>query len=155
MGAMAKDEWYSDGLRFTCNQCGNCCTGAPGYVFYNEAEGEAIAEELGMTVEAFEDAYTVLLGEHRSIRDAWNPESKGNDCLFLDWVDGKAQCSIYNVRPTQCRTWPFWPSNLESPRSWQRAGVKCAGMKSGNAGQGKFFPVEQIRVIRDRQAAED
>ena len=148
-------EWYSDGLRFSCNQCGNCCTGSPGYVYYSPAEGQAIASELNLTVDQFEAQYTTTVGGHRSIRDEWNHLSQGHDCVFLRWVEGKAQCSIYNVRPKQCRTWPFWPENLESPRHWQRAGARCGGMQAGNNGQGKFFPVEQIRVIRDRQASND
>ena len=33
----------------------------------------------------------------------------GLDCVFLDrdTIKGKAICSMYDVRPLQCRTWPF------------------------------------------------
>ncbi len=55
---MAEQPWYKDGLRFKCTQCGDCCTGAPGYVWVNQAEIEGIAAELGESdVEAFEDEY--------------------------------------------------------------------------------------------------
>eukprot|EP00961_Rhodomonas_salina_P046921 629705-Rhodomonas_salina.2 len=30
-------------------------------------------------------------------------------------MKGKAICSLYEARPKQCRTWPFWPENLASP----------------------------------------
>ena len=30
--------WYAEGLRFKCTECGQCCTGAPGYVWVNEEE---------------------------------------------------------------------------------------------------------------------
>ena len=33
MNADESAPWYRDGLRFTCTRCGNCCTGAPGYVW--------------------------------------------------------------------------------------------------------------------------
>lgn len=37
-------------------------------------------------------------------------------CVFLE-PDGK-QCSIYEARPVQCRTYPFWPTIMESMQSW-------------------------------------
>ena len=33
-----EQPWYKDGLGFQCTQCGDCCTGAPGYVWINAAE---------------------------------------------------------------------------------------------------------------------
>jgi Fe-S-cluster containining protein len=53
-------------------------------------------------------------------------------------------CGIYEVRPQQCRTWPFWPELLRDKASWDRASERCPGMNKGT-----FFPVEQIRIIRD------
>ena len=42
------------------------------------------------------------------------------DCVF--W-EGDAGCAIYPVRPTQCRTFPFWSEHLRSPEAWrERAG---------------------------------
>ena len=35
--------WYKDGLAFTCTQCGNCCTGGPGYVWLSDAEIDRFA----------------------------------------------------------------------------------------------------------------
>ncbi|MCH6551163.1 MAG: hypothetical protein IH804_04005 [Planctomycetes bacterium] len=45
--------WYAEGLRFTCTQCGNCCTGPPGVVGFSAEEAHRIAERLGIAVEAF------------------------------------------------------------------------------------------------------
>ena len=42
--------WYSEGLTFTCSQCGDCCTGAPGAVWVTDEELVAIAAELGKPV---------------------------------------------------------------------------------------------------------
>ena len=33
------EEWYEQGLRFGCTQCGNCCTGPEGAVWFTEEEG--------------------------------------------------------------------------------------------------------------------
>ena len=35
---MPKFPWYAAGLRFFCTQCGDCCSGAPGFVWVNEEE---------------------------------------------------------------------------------------------------------------------
>ena len=40
------EPWFKDGLRFKCTQCGDCCTGAPGYVWVNQEEIEALAREV-------------------------------------------------------------------------------------------------------------
>ena len=37
-------------------------------------------------------------------------------CIFLDKHTN--QCQIYEARPTQCRTYPFWPSIVESVQDW-------------------------------------
>ena len=46
---MSKKPWYADGLQFECTQCGDCCTGAPGYVWVNKSEIEALAAEGQLT----------------------------------------------------------------------------------------------------------
>jgi Fe-S-cluster containining protein len=57
----------------------------------------------------------------------------GLDCIFLDRASkpGKALCSLYDLRPMQCRTWPFWSQNLENPEAWAAAGKECPGINSG------------------------
>jgi hypothetical protein len=40
-------------------------------------------------------------------------------------------CSIYPVRPVQCRTWPFWNINLKSPDNWNTEAMTCPGMNCG------------------------
>jgi Fe-S-cluster containining protein len=63
---------------------------------------------------------------------------------------GQRGCSIYSVRPYQCRTWPFWPENLTTPNHWQRSAARCPGMAAGGLKEvGKFYPIEEIRIIRD------
>ena len=38
-------------------------------------------------------------------------------CVFLNSSSGK--CGIYDARPVQCRTYPFWPSLLEDEEAWK------------------------------------
>ena len=54
------------------------------------------------------------------------------DCVFLISEEGgRKHCSIYPVRPHQCRTWPFWPGNLADPQSWVEAQLRCPGINRG------------------------
>ncbi len=143
-------EWYEDGLRFECTLCGACCTGEPGYVRFSDEEGARIAARLGVSFAEFLDRYTVLHPEGRSIGEV--KTRQGYDCVFLDrtTIPGKAVCSLYEDRPLQCRTFPFWPEHLKSRAAWERAGRECEGI-----GRGGFVPIEQIRIQRDAQQSSD
>ena len=141
-----KQDWYEPGLSFECTQCGNCCTGPTGFVWFTEAEGQAIADYLRLSYEDFLHRYGMKKFGRLSLGEV---KRKGQyDCVFLTWNEDRtrAGCSIYPVRPTQCRTWPFWPSNLKSRRHWDRAAKRCPGMQKG----GVFIPADEVRVIRDR-----
>lgn len=146
VGAGAGGEWFDDagGLRFGCTLCGNCCTGAPGYVLVSDDEAAALARRLGLTVGDFLDRYTRTTSAGRSLTEVRT--AHGLDCVFLDRarIPGKAVCGVYEDRPIQCRTWPFWPSLLRSRRAWQAAKRTCPGMDTG-----AFVPIERIRVLRD------
>ena len=134
---MADQPWYQNGLRFKCTQCGNCCTGAPGYVWVNQAEIEGLAAARDETdVEAFEDQYVRKIGIRRSLREFPN-----GDCVFFD--NEKRTCTVYDARPRQCRTWPFWDSNLKSPAAWAETCEVCPG-----SGQGKLYQIEDIESQR-------
>jgi Fe-S-cluster containining protein len=54
------------------------------------------------------------------------------------WEAGRG-CTVYPVRPKQCRTWPFWESNVETPEAWERTTQICPG-----SGRGDLIPVEEI-----------
>jgi len=140
------EPWFGDGLSFSCTQCGNCCTGPSGYVWFSDEEAQAMADYLGLDVHAFLRKYAQramgrwTLGEVRNGRDY--------DCVFLEEMgDGRRGCSIYPVRPTQCRTWPFWPSNMKSRRAWEAAAKTCPGMRRPDERGENFVPVDQIRVM--------
>ncbi len=163
----AKERWYAEGLRFTCTQCGNCCTGPPGYVWFTPEEGRAMAAGLGLSEKRFYQLHAHKIYGRWSLNERLREDSVGPgrsggngggegeyDCVFLtEREDGKRGCSIYETRPTQCRTWPFWPENLSSERAYRRASETCPGMTAGMQGEssaGDFYPLEQIRIIRDR-----
>lgn len=129
--------WYKDGLNFRCTGCGNCCTGAPGVVWVNEEELRAIADFLGKTIGEVRLMHTRVMGNRVSLTEYAN-----GDCVYFDGATRR--CTIYPVRPPQCRSWPFWNSNLESPETWKLTQKDCPG-----AGSGDFVSLEEI----ERRAA--
>lgn len=132
-----ESPWYRDGLKFECTRCGACCTGAPGYVWVNEEEIEALATIRGETVEQFGLKFLRQVGEHISL-----VEKPGGNCVFWDRKKG---CTVYAARPVQCRTWPFWPENIETKADWDRVRGICPG-----SGKGQFFSMEEVRATAER-----
>ncbi len=145
-------EWFEKpdprtgdvGLRFKCTMCGNCCTGPEGYVLVSDAEIAGLAKRFGMSDGEFRDRYTHMTPPGRSLIE--KATEYGRDCIFLDRdkIPGKAVCGVYEDRPAQCRTWPFWKSVLVSRRSWELFKRRCPGMDHG-----KLYTPVQITVMRD------
>ncbi|MFC1759502.1 YkgJ family cysteine cluster protein [Planctomycetota bacterium] len=130
------EPWYSDGLKFKCSQCGDCCTGAPGFVWVNKQEIADLAKELETDVETFEDQYVRRIGIRKSLKEFPN-----GDCVFFDSQTRK--CQVYAARPRQCKTWPFWDSNLRTPEAWELTCEVCPG-----SGKGKLYQLDQIEERR-------
>jgi Fe-S-cluster containining protein len=125
------EPWYHKGLRFECTQCGHCCTGAPGFVWVDDSEIAALAAFRAESVEQVTALYTRAVQRKRSLRERAN-----GDCIFYDRQKG---CTVYPARPRQCRTWPFWESNLETPAAWKRTCDVCPG-----SGRGELISAEDI-----------
>ena len=135
--------WYADGRQFTCTQCGNCCTGGPGFVWVSPGEIERLAGFLHLSVDETMERYCRRVGQRISLQEF--PSPKGEyDCVFLKEQNGRRVCSVYSVRPLQCRTWPFWESNLASPQAWLIAHNRCPGI-----GRGELLTQKQIEEKRD------
>lgn len=132
MAGISKEVWYAGGLRFTCTQCGDCCSGAEGYVWVNQSEIDSMAERVGLTPLDFEKSYVKRVGVRRSLK-----ERRNGDCVLLDKETRK--CTAYEQRPRQCKTWPFWDSNLRSPQAWEEAAEACPGCNKGT-----LVPLETI-----------
>ncbi len=128
--------FYRGGLRFDCQQCHNCCRGAQaGGVYPSRPEVKRIAGWLKLSLRKFRNKYMYMLND---LDGAASLRIRPNgDCIF--WNGG---CTIYPVRPRQCRTFPFWPENLESPETWNAVMERCHG-----AGKGKLYRLEDIRSV--------
>ena len=137
---MDEKPWYKDGLQFECTGCGDCCTGAPGYVWVTRDEIEQLAAQLKMSVADFEETFVRKVGIRKSL-----VEYDNGDCVFFD--SDARKCTVYEARPRQCRTWPFWGSNVENKAAWNRTSQACPGCNQGKLHSADTI-LHQISVVR-------
>lgn len=133
------EKWYKDGLQFSCTQCGACCSGEPGFVWVDKEEVTSIAKHMDMNEEDFRDKFVRREGNRYSLK-----EYPDGDCIFLD--PKTRGCMVYESRPIQCRTWPFWSSNVATKKAWAETCEACPG-----AGKGKLYNFEQIEEAKKRK----
>ncbi len=127
-------------FRFQCQSgCTNCCT-QPGEVYLAEGDAGRIAEYVGLSRRKFLSRYC----ETDSDGDLRLSTPAGKHCHFLT----EAGCSIHQVKPLQCRTFPFWPEHVKNRRVWKNLKQYCPGIGVG--------PVLPIEAVRDQaQASKD
>ncbi|MEM7582698.1 MAG: YkgJ family cysteine cluster protein [Acidobacteriota bacterium] len=117
-------EWYRDGVRFRCLgvECGRCCSGrmGPGAVWVNRREISQLAEHLEIPIVEFKRRFVRRLQGRFSLRERSN-----YDCIFYREGTG---CSVYEARPGQCRTYPFWPRIMATETTWQIEAEHCPGI---------------------------
>ena len=99
-----------DGFDFSfdpdaCRDCpGYCCYGESGKIWVNQQEIEQISSFLHKSIVSIIESYLERKDNRLSIRERFT--ALGFECVFFD--NKKRQCSIYEVRPGQCRCFPFW-----------------------------------------------
>lgn len=100
---------FASGIRFECTGCGECCKARHGYgyIYVTLKERQRLAKQLGLATGAFTRKHCEKTDGLFHLRE---PSS---DCQFLDG----SRCTVYQARPQQCRTWPFWPENM-SKKVW-------------------------------------
>jgi Fe-S-cluster containining protein len=91
---------------------------------------------VGEEAARFEELYVRKVGARKSLR-----EREDGDCVLLDAQ--KRTCTVYAARPRQCRTWPFWDSNLKAPDDWAHTCQVCPG-----SGKGQLYQLQQIEEQR-------
>lgn len=122
---------YRDGIRFECTGCGECCKARHGYgfIYVTLEERRRLAKHLKLTTQAFTRRHCEKTDGFFHLREP------SNDCQFLDGE----RCRVYQARPQQCRTWPFWPENMNA-RTWRTEVERdCPGV-----GAGRLYTAEEI-----------
>ena len=108
---LAKDILSEIGYDFkftpsACESCGGaCCTGSSGYIWAKYPEIEEMSAFLKLSVEEFATMYLKKVKHRYSIIEK-KLDDENFACIFFN--EKLMQCSIYPVRPRQCRTFPFW-----------------------------------------------
>ncbi|MBN2719177.1 MAG: YkgJ family cysteine cluster protein [Deltaproteobacteria bacterium] len=136
-------RWFEDGLEFKCVGCGRCCRShgrdnEKKYVYLSYEDKLAISSHLKIPMDVFffryctyQDGAVVL-------------QRNNGGCCFHEYN----RCQIYQARPKQCATWPFWTENLH-PEEWYGPVKDCCP----GIGQGKTYgpdEIEKIAAIRDQ-----
>jgi Fe-S-cluster containining protein len=86
---------------FTC--AGSCCRWG-GYVWVTESDLEAMAELMNLSLERFANEYIKAAYGRLSIQERLR-DGEYHCALFNPSTN---RCLVYEVRPEQCRTFPFW-----------------------------------------------
>ncbi|MFZ0390714.1 MAG: YkgJ family cysteine cluster protein [Calditrichia bacterium] len=136
-----KKKFYRNGLYFRCTGCGECCRLPGGTVEISREEARAIAAHLQLTQDQFLEEYCNVEGKEIRLKDG-----EGTHCVFLEGD----RCRVYQARPVQCRTFPFWPENLKSKQRWESLREFCPGIGIDN-----FYSADEIEQIRNLQRSKD
>ena len=99
-----------------------------------------MAREMGLEVDAFERKFVRQVGSQKSLI-----EYPDGDCILLDPRTRK--CTVYEARPIQCRTWPFWDSTVRKKKDWQETCEVCPG-----AGTGRLYTLAEIEQARKQKS---
>lgn len=132
----ARDERGLRGIvpfRFACHRCARCCSAGAGHVWVEDDECRALAQALGMSVEAFVARYVRRVSDPRdgrarlALREEHRETSgeRGGRCALLV---GLNECSAYSARPRHCREFPYWTSVLGERAAFESARETCPGI---------------------------
>ena len=136
-------KWWHDGVRFECQGSGKCCVsrGEYGHVYLTLDDRRRLARLLKMRLSSFTRKFCEQ-GE-----GIWKLKDFTETCVFLE----DKRCKVYTARPTQCRTWPFWPEVM-SAKAWSKDVAQfCPGV-----GKGKVWGKAEIeKRIKDQMTSEE
>lgn len=106
-----------------CDECGGkCCTGESGYIWIDENEIKKLSEYLGYKPELIKEIFLEKFDNRYSIKE--KPYQNGWACIFFD--EKNKNCSIYEYRPKQCRSFPFWE---HFKTNYEELEMECIGVK--------------------------
>lgn len=108
----------------TCKNCfGNCCCGVRGNVWVNQREIRKIS--LLLQVNPIDFVLTYCWEKDKAYVLKEFLYDRNHICVFFDRERGR--CSIYEARPIQCQTYPFWEYYKTHPEEIIKEcqGVRC------------------------------
>ena len=123
---MEKELFYADGLRFSCKRCSSCCRYDSGFVFLSQKDVNKLSSALKIDVNDVINVYCRWVTDINGDEVLSLKEKSNNDCIL--WDSG---CTVYDSRPIQCVTFPFWKSIIASKKCWETASGGCPGINTG------------------------
>jgi len=114
-------------IRFECSRCNRCCGGQPGYVWLSRADVISMSNYLAISIQDFIRSYCRFVDVGIQVTLSLK-EKDPFDCIFLS----SEGCQIYEARPIQCRTYPFWEAIIANESSWNAESKECPGIGKGS-----------------------
>jgi Fe-S-cluster containining protein len=140
---MANIPFYAQGLKFSCKRCSSCCRYESGYVFLSKNDLNKLTSLTNMDERSFIASYCRWVLDRRGKQVLSLREKENKDCIFWE-----SECMIYEARPLQCVTFPFWESVVSSEYNWEAASSGCPGINSGKL----YSSVEIGKYLRLRKS---
>lgn len=143
---MKEFEVLEKGVRFSCQGSGKCCLsrGEYGYVYLTLKDRKRMALFLGLKTPQFTKQFCYKSDDGLFYLKGLD---KNEACVFLQ----SKKCSIYEARPSQCRTWPFWPEVM-NPKAWsEEVASFCPGINKGRY----HSPREIKEVLANQKRSEN
>ena len=141
-----KPPWWMSGVKFSCQSgCGKCCDQPGGSVYLSIKDAERISNHSGLSVDDWLERDARKTYDGRFVL-----KSREDDGICIH-LDENQQCSIYEVRPQQCKAFPWWGENLASDRSWSQVKELCPGIDAEDAlvVEGNII---RLHVFSDRES---
>lgn len=134
---MKDQENKGKGLNFQCTGCGKCCQNE-GEVWLDIDEFVDMCKGMNLSHESFMDTYAdSVRSDWVKLKDRTHSQPNGGEdiesCIFLG--NDMKSCSVYEHRPIQCRSYPFWPRLLASNTNWNDESV----------------PLEEVRAVANEE----
>ena len=138
---------YGNGIKFQCQGSANCCIsrGSYGFVLLSKKDLLKLTNFFKISLLNFKKKYCHTTDGFVHLKET----RKNGECIFLK---NNNKCSVYKYRPIQCRTWPFWPENM-NVKMWNNDVVNfCPGIGKGKLVNKK--KIEKLIKIDEKNAKE-
>lgn len=121
-------------MKFACqSSCGGrCCSQSwrddSPHVFLTRGDQYRLSSFLDRPLEVFAERAafeTTRFSKEPTVQ--WILKLDQGRCKFLN--EGK--CGVYSARPTQCRTYPYWPEHMKGQEFSKEVKESCPGVGHG------------------------
>ncbi|MFX0075215.1 MAG: YkgJ family cysteine cluster protein [Candidatus Hermodarchaeota archaeon] len=145
-----------NGIEFSCQMCGSCCRGFnEGEVYLYQDDINRLIKSLNITKKSelrkFAKKYFKVIDDSFFWKEPGAARGKtyrykslgfkftGDDehCQFLEGN----RCSVHEIRPFQCRCFPFWLMLVSNRKNFIDYSKKCPGLK---VLKGHYYSKEEI-----------